>query len=169
MPRSTASPRAAPKRVRGGARTPSLPLLDELDQRIMTALRRDGREGNSAIAKRLGVTEGTVRQRIKKLLRSDMFRVVGLANPELMPEHQVCVVGLKVDESRQLETRAREVRRLPEVRSVSIVTGRYDLLVEVVVPSNRGLIQFLSGSLSSIRGIESSETFVLLQTYGKWL
>jgi Lrp/AsnC family transcriptional regulator for asnA, asnC and gidA len=143
--------------------------LDAVDRAIIEALRVDGRAGNSAIAGELGVAEGTVRQRIKKLLDAGVFRVAGLVNPEIMPEHQLCVIGLKVDETKQLEARAREVSQLPEVRSVAIVTGRYDLLVEVLVTSNQGLIRFLSESLAQITGITSSETFLLLKTYDKWI
>lgn len=143
--------------------------MDDLDARIMDALRVDGRATNSAIAQACGVTEGTVRQRIKRLLESGVFRVVGQANPEIMPDQQVCVLGLNVRESAQLEDRARAVAALPEVRSVAIVTGRYDLLVEVVVPSNQGLIHFLVDSLAGVAGIQSSETFLLLKTFDKWV
>lgn len=143
--------------------------LDELDRGILAALREDGRATNSAIAEQLGVVEGTVRARIKKLTDGELLRVRGVVNPEIMPEHQLCVIGLKVDESKQLEARARAVSELPEVRSVSIVTGRYDLLVEVIVDSNHGLIRFLSESLAEIPGITSSETFLLLKTFGKWV
>ena len=143
--------------------------VDELDRGIIAALREDGRASNSAIAERLGVVEGTVRLRVKKLLDAGLLRVFGLVNPEVMPEHQLCVIGLKVDESKQLEARARTVARLPEVRSVSIVTGRYDLLVEVLVASNHGLIRFLSDSLAQVPGITSSETFLLLKTFDKWV
>jgi Lrp/AsnC family transcriptional regulator for asnA, asnC and gidA len=143
--------------------------VDELDRGILAALREDGRATNSAIAEGLGVVEGTVRARIKKLLDSDLLRVSGLVNPEVMPDHQLCVIGLKVDESRQLEARARAVSELPEVRSVSIVTGRYDLLVELIVDSNHGLIRFITDSLATVPGITSSETFLLLKTFGKWV
>ena len=153
----------------GDKNAPPVPALDELDQGIMDALRADGRATNSAIAEALSVTEGTVRQRARKLLDSGVFRITGSANPEIMPEHQVCVLGLKVDESNRLEQRAREVAALPEVQSVAIVTGRYDLLVEVLVPSNHGLIGFLSGSLARVSGITSSETFLFLKTFDKWI
>jgi Lrp/AsnC family transcriptional regulator, regulator for asnA, asnC and gidA len=143
--------------------------LDALDRGIVEALRKDGRMNNSALAAELGVAEGTVRQRIKKLLDTGAFRVAGMLDPELLPDHQLCVIGLKVDESRQLEQRAHDVAALPEVRSVAIVTGRYDLLVEVLVSSNQGLIRFLSESLAEVPGITSSETFLLLKTYDKWV
>jgi Lrp/AsnC family transcriptional regulator for asnA, asnC and gidA len=143
--------------------------LDALDRGIIEALRKDGRMNNSAVAAELGVAEGTIRQRIKKLLDTGAFRVAGMLNPQILPDHQMCVIGLKVDESRHLELRARDVAALPEVRSVAIVTGRYDLLVEVLVSSNQGLIRFLSESLAEVSGITSSETFLLLKTYDKWV
>jgi Lrp/AsnC family transcriptional regulator for asnA, asnC and gidA len=143
--------------------------LDELDRGIIEALRKDGRVSNSAIAVQLGVAEGTIRQRMKKLLDSGALRVTGLVNPQILTGHQLCVIGLNIDESRHLEERARAVGELPEVRSVAIVTGRYDLLVEVLVSSNQGLIHFLSESLAEIPGITSSETFLLLKTYDKWV
>ena len=143
--------------------------LDELDRGIIEALRTDGRANNSLIASQLGVAEGTVRLRLRKLTEAGVVRVSAVVNPEIMPEHQLCMIGLKVEETRRLEAGAVEVSRLPEVRSVAIVTGRYDLLVEVLVDSNHGLIRFLSESLAKVSGIQSSETFLLLKTYDKWI
>ena len=146
-----------------------MPSIDQLDRGIMELLRQDGRMTNSEIANHLGVAEGTVRQRIRKLLDSGVFRIAGHANPDVMPDHQVCVIGLNVEESPELERCARAVSGLAEVRSVAIVTGRYDLLVEVVVPSNSGLVGFLTGPLAQVSGIRSTETFLLLKSLGKWI
>jgi Lrp/AsnC family transcriptional regulator for asnA, asnC and gidA len=143
--------------------------LDELDRDIIQALRLDGRTNNSTIAAQLGVAEGTVRQRVRKLSEAGVLRVSALVNPEVISEHQLCVIGLKVTESKHLEASAEAVSHLPEVRSVAIVTGRYDLIVEVLVDSNHGLIRFLSESLAVVQGIQSSETFLLLKTYDKWI
>ena len=143
--------------------------LDATDRGIIELLREDGRANNSVIAAKLGITEGTVRLRLRKLIDSGVFRMAALVNPENVPGHQRCVIGIKVQESRQLEARARDVSQLPEVRSVAIVTGRYDLLAEVLVVSNDGLIRFLSESLASVPGIQSSETFLLLKTFDKWI
>jgi Lrp/AsnC family transcriptional regulator, regulator for asnA, asnC and gidA len=143
--------------------------LDATDRGIIELLREDGRANNSAIAAKLGIAEGTVRLRLRKLLEAGVFRMSALVNPETIPGHQLCVIGMKVQESRQLEARARDVSQLPEVRSVAIVTGRYDLLAEVLVTSNDGLIRFLSESLAKVPGIQSSETFLLLKTFDKWI
>src|SRR6201999_3270230 len=116
--------------------------LDELDRGIIQALRADGRTNNSVIAAQLGIAEGTVRQRMKKLTDAGVVRISALVNPEIISEHQLCMVGLKLSESKRLESSAQEISALPEVRSVAIVTGRYDLLCEVLVDSNHGLIRF---------------------------
>jgi Lrp/AsnC family transcriptional regulator, regulator for asnA, asnC and gidA len=143
--------------------------LDEIDRGIVAALRADGRTNNSVIAARLGIAEGTVRQRMRKLTEAGVVRISALVNPEIISEHQLCMVGLKLSESKRLESAATEISQLPEVRSVAIVTGRYDLLCEVLVDSNHGLIRFLSESLAKVVGIESTETFLLLKTYDKWI
>jgi Lrp/AsnC family transcriptional regulator for asnA, asnC and gidA len=143
--------------------------LDEIDRGIVAALRADGRTNNSVIAARLGIAEGTVRQRMRKLTEAGVVRISALVNPEIISEHQLCMVGLKLSESKRLESAAAEISQLPEVRSVAIVTGRYDLLAEVLVDSNHGLIRFLSESLAKVVGIESTETFLLLKTYDKWI
>jgi Lrp/AsnC family transcriptional regulator for asnA, asnC and gidA len=143
--------------------------LDEIDRGIVAALREDGRTNNSVIAAQLGIAEGTVRQRMRKLTEAGIVRVSALVNPEIISEHQLCMIGLNLTESRRLEACAAEISKLPEVRSVAIVTGRYDLLAEVLVDSNHGLIRFLSESLAEVPGIESTETFLLLKTYDKWI
>ena len=143
--------------------------LDAIDRGIVEALREDGRTNNSVIAARLGIAEGTVRQRMRKLTEAGVVKISALVNPEIISEHQLCMIGIKVAESQRLEATAQSVSQLPEVRSVAIVTGRYDLLVELLVDSNHGLIRFLSESLAKVSGIQSSETFLLLKTYDKWI
>lgn len=143
--------------------------LDAIDRGIVEALREDGRTNNSVIAARLGIAEGTVRQRMRKLTEAGVVKISALVNPEIISEHQLCMIGVKVVESQRLEATAQAVSQLPEVRSVAIVTGRYDLLVELLVDSNHGLIRFLSESLAKVSGIQSSETFLLLKTYDKWI
>ena len=53
--------------------------------------------------------------------------------------------------------------------SVSILSGQYDLLMEVLVASNKGLIRFLTEELSAVEGLTRTETFLLLRSYNKWI
>jgi DNA-binding Lrp family transcriptional regulator len=48
-----------------------------------------------------------------------------------------------------------------------MISGRFDLLVEVLVHSNRGLVSFLTGDLAEIEGITRTKSFVLLKSFYK--
>ena len=145
------------------------PLIDPLDWEIIEQLRQSGRMSNSAIARELNVTEGTVRHRIKKLKESGVLKISGMVNPHYIDKDQLVLLGLNITESRELRKAFEKVRQLPEVRSTSITSGRFDLTVVVVVDGNRGLINFLTGSISTVKEIVSSESFVLLKTDNYWL
>lgn len=124
---------------------------------------------NSTIAEQLGVSEGTVRARLKRLKESGVLQVRALINPEVLANKQLVVIGLTVAEARWLDAKAQEVAALPGVLSVSIASGRYDLMVEVLTNSNRGLVTFLTEALASVEGIRSSESFIMLKSYKKFV
>lgn len=124
---------------------------------------------NSTVAKKLGLSEGTVRQRIKKLQAAGILRIKALRDPDVLEKQQLAIVAANVSQANLLDRKAKEIAELENVLSVSIVSGRYDLLIEVLVDSNKGLISFLTKSLSGIKAIASTETFVTLRSYNKWI
>ncbi len=143
--------------------------LDELDWKIVESLRKNGRDSNAEIARRLRVTEGTIRVRIKKLTDAGILRITGQVNPEFLVGHQVVMVGINVKESKSLEKTAHSIARLPNVNFAAITSGRYDILAQVIVESNKGIINFLTESLAKISTVSRTETFVLLKTYNCWV
>ena len=143
--------------------------LNKLDWEIIGELQKNGREPNSTIAKKLDVTEGTIRQRVKKLLEAGVLRVSGQLNPEFLEGHQMIVMGINIKESSRLEKTFDELSLLEEVHSVAITSGRYDLFIQVIVSNNLGVVNFLTKSMSKIDGISQTETFVLLKTKNYWL
>ena len=106
--------------------------LDDLDWRIVEILRKE-HVPNSTIARDLGLSEGAIRQRLKKLKDSGALKVKALINPDLLRDRVLAVVAVNVAESAQLENKAEEISALENVLSVNITTGRYDLLAEVLV------------------------------------
>ena len=143
--------------------------LNQLDWDIIRELQKNGREPNSSIAKKLEVTEGTIRQRVKKLLEAGVLRVSGQLNPEFLEGHQLILMGINVKESSHLEETFNELSKLEEVHSAAITSGRYDLFIQVIVSNNLGVIDFLTQSLAQIKGIMQTETFLLLKTKNHWL
>ena len=124
---------------------------------------------NITIAKKLGLSEGTIRQRIKRMQAAGILKIKALRDTNVLENQQLAIIAVNVEHSNQLDTKAREISELPEVLSVSIVSGRYDLLVEVLVDSNKGLVKFLTESLSQVDEISATESFVTLRSYNRWV
>ena len=142
--------------------------LDERDWEIIELL-RSGTISNSAVAKELGVSEGMIRQRIKRLRELGILSLRGLINPEILANRQVVWLGANVTESRLLAEKAEEISHLKDVLSVSIVSGRFDLIIELLLDSHHGLVDFLIDELSRVEGITRTESFVTLKTYSKFV
>ena len=141
---------------------------DKLDWKIINILSKK-HIPNSTIAKKLAVSEGTIRQRLKKLQNKGVLRIRALRDPNTLENQQLAVVAATLMEAKLLDRKAQEISKLENVLSVSIVSGRYDFLIEVLVESNRGIVKFLTEKLSTVEGISKTETFVILKSYQKWV
>ena len=141
---------------------------DEIDWAIINILRQ-GNESNNAVARRLGVSEGMVRRRIGRLKEAGILKIRALINPDVLAGQQLAMIAVSVAQTRLLDAKAAELAALEGVLSVSLAAGRYDLLVEVLVDSNTGLVCFLTEQLSSVDGISHTETFLLLKSYDKFV
>jgi Lrp/AsnC family transcriptional regulator for asnA, asnC and gidA len=141
---------------------------DKTDWDIINAL-SDGNMTNTDLARQLGVSESTVRQRVRRLQDAGILKIRALRDPNRLEAQQLALLGVCVAESRLLDTKAREIAALDHVLSASIVSGQYDVMLEVLVDSNRGLIRFLTEELSKVDGLTKTETFLTLRSYNKWV
>jgi Lrp/AsnC family transcriptional regulator, regulator for asnA, asnC and gidA len=141
---------------------------DQTDWKIISIL-KEGYVPNNTIARKLGVSEGTVRARLKRLKEAGILQIRALINPDVLENQQLVIVAIRVAESKLLERKAEELSKLSNVLSVSIASGRYDLIAEVLLDSNRGLVKFLTEELSTIEGILASESFIMLKSYQKYV
>jgi len=142
--------------------------MDILDRKILSCLGDDGRISNREIARRLGVSEGTVRQRLRKLSETGGLRIGAQIDIETVPGLFLAFVGVKLD-GRHLTECAAQIEELPSVLSTMIVTGRYDLMAVVLADSHQTLVDFVTNRLSHIDGVRDSETFVVLKNYSQWV
>lgn len=143
--------------------------MSKLNRQIIATLNQDGRVTNKDIAQQLDVSEGTVRNRIIKLLDSGQLKVTCLIHPDASPSKQLVLLGLNVAVSKDLNNKADEISRLEGVQSVHITTGCYDIILEAWLDAKFGLIKFLSEILSTVEGITSTESFLALKTINKWI
>ena len=142
--------------------------MDTIDTQIAYLLGLNGRLSNREIARRIGVTEGTVRQRLGRLIESGSLRIAAQANIESYPETYVAIVGVKID-GRRLNECAELIEKLPSVLTTMVVTGRYDIITVVLAPSRQTLVDFVTDQLSKIQGVRDSETYVVLKNFGQWI
>ena len=141
---------------------------DKIDWKIINILSKKYLP-NSTVAKKLDLSEGTIRQRVKKLQDAGILKIKALWDPDVLENQQLAIIVANVAQANLLDVKAREITKLKDVLSVSIVSGRYDILIDVLVDSNKGLIKFLTEQLSQVNGISTTESFVTLKSYNRWV
>jgi len=139
--------------------------LDEINIEIIRKLRK-GRESFAILAKELSLTENTVRSRVRKLESEGVLDFYGVIDPETIDRHQVMIIGVKLS-STDLFKKGEEFSCLRGVVKVSVVTGRYDLILEVLFNEKFGLPEFYTGELVKIEGVLSLETFVVYKGFNQ--
>jgi Lrp/AsnC family transcriptional regulator, regulator for asnA, asnC and gidA len=131
---------------------------------LYRALRR-GRRKFREIAEELDLAENTVRARFRKLEESGVLDVTAVVDPELLQGHLSALVGMKV-KSADLVSAGERISALRGVVSVRVVTGRYDLLVEVLLKDGFGLLEFFTGEVAKVNDVQDFETFVVYKSFG---
>ena len=136
--------------------------IDGIDQKIIKILSKDGRTPFAQIAKQLGVSTGMVRQRYQRLVHDGVLQIVAITNPLLMGFAIMAQIGVKADVKR-LEEIADEIAKFEEVVYLVLLTGSYDLHIEVVCRDKSHLLNFLTKKLHSVEGVKEAETFMYLR------
>jgi Lrp/AsnC family transcriptional regulator for asnA, asnC and gidA len=135
--------------------------MDELDMKIVEILQEDGRASNAGIARSVGVSEGTVRRRLKRLVQEDFIQVVALLDPSKMGFESQALVGVQVDPDK-IDRVADAIAELAEISWVAVTTGSYDVFAWATLPSAEALGIFLRTKVGTIPGVRRTETFVNL-------
>ena len=143
--------------------------MDELDSKIIRLLQGDGRGSNAKIAREVGVSEGTVRRRLRRLVEDDMIKVVAVPNLEQMGYGTAALVALQAEPGK-VDDVADALAAMEEAHYVAITTGAHDIFAWVGMESPEKLGTFLKSKVGSIPGVKKTETFVNLaikkRTYG---
>ncbi|MBW1730097.1 MAG: Lrp/AsnC family transcriptional regulator [Deltaproteobacteria bacterium] len=137
--------------------------MDETNIAIIKHL-REGRRSFRMIAQALGIAENTVRARANRLIEEGVLEIAGLVDPEALPRHSAVIVGVKL-KTMDLVKKGEEFSKLKGVVSVSVVTGRYDLMMVVLLNDDFGLLEFYTEEVSRIADVQSVETFVVYKSY----
>jgi Lrp/AsnC family transcriptional regulator for asnA, asnC and gidA len=137
--------------------------MDAVNISIIKEL-RDGRRSFKKVAESLGLAENTVRSRVNRLLEEGVLEISGLVDPEAIPGHRVVLVGVKLS-TMNLVQKGEEFSKLKGVVSVSVVTGRYDLILMVLLKDGFDLLDFYTKEVYRLKDVRSVETFVIYDSY----
>ncbi|HEY7801067.1 MAG TPA: Lrp/AsnC family transcriptional regulator [Dehalococcoidia bacterium] len=135
---------------------------DAVDQHIISILEENGRATNREIAESVGVSEGTVRNRIERLIRDDVLRIVGVTNPAKLGLNTAVVISIS-GQLAQITEIAEAIAATEAVVYVGYTTGNADIIALAFFPSNDELTDFMTQTLAGIPGIVKAETNIILK------
>jgi Lrp/AsnC family transcriptional regulator for asnA, asnC and gidA len=138
--------------------------LDEIDRAIVAHLQYDGRMPFTNIAAEVGISEGTVRRRVKRLVDDKVLQIVGIVEPQYLDWQAAAMIGVTV-QAGQVDAVADQIAHFAEVSYLFMASGGFDLFVEVYCRDTEHLVSFLSERLQQVAGVERTETFMILKTY----
>jgi DNA-binding Lrp family transcriptional regulator len=127
--------------------------LDELDYRILEILRENARTTNGAVASQVNLTEGAVRNRIKRLVRDGVIRKFTI---ETQPDQAEAMVLIKT-RTRASKEILRKIRRYAD--RLFETAGQYDVAAHLTAKEIR-IINETVDKLRSIDGVISTVTLV---------
>jgi Lrp/AsnC family transcriptional regulator for asnA, asnC and gidA len=141
----------------------SATTLDELDHRIIKLLTLDARVSNRQIAAQLGVTEGTIRGRVKRLEQENCIRLTAVTNGEFAGSPKVVLIGIKAAHG-ELKTVAQKIAAMVEIRCVIIMLGRYDILAIGLFTALEDIVDIANNRILALPGVRHVETSIAVKT-----
>jgi len=139
-------------------------MLDEKDRAIVSILQYDGRTPFTKIAEELNITEGSVRNRVKRLIETQKLKIVGIAQPEEMGWTEAGIIGINVQADRIMEV-ADAIAQLPEVSYLIQAAGEFDFFAEVYCKDREHFVSFLNNRLQKIPGVDRTQSFLILKMH----
>lgn len=136
--------------------------ITQIDSRIINLLQKDGRLSNTEIAKKLGISESTVRTRLKRLIDDEYIQIVAVSNPFKLGFEIAGDLYIHV-EMRKLDTVIKELKKIKELWYIVVTTGDTNLNAEFVVKTREDLNDLVYNKISKIDGIIRVESSVIMK------
>ena len=127
--------------------------LDELDLKIIERLGEDARVSNREIGREFGLTEGTIRSRLKRLLENKVIRVAAITNTKRLNNPFLAYLWIEADTAGDIESIAAMLAELPAIGFVATMLGRADVLAMTLVENGGQLTEFLHQTVDKIPGV----------------
>ncbi len=134
--------------------------IDDLDLKILGELSKDASISVPQLSKKININSSVVYSRIKRLVKRGLIkRFTIIINDEALGFNVKALTGITMD-SKLRDNVLDELFKIPEVREVAEVTGRFDILVTMIARSLDEMHQIISEKVGRIEGIQKTETFI---------
>jgi len=127
--------------------------LDAIDHKIIETLGVDARVSNREIGRALGLTEGTIRTRLKRLLDNRVIQVAAITNTGRLQNPMLAYLWVEADSAGDIEALARAMAALPEIGFVATMLGRAEVMAMTLVENSNVLTEFLHKTIDKIPGV----------------
>jgi len=136
-------------------------MLDELGQKIISELQEDARQSFREIGRKLKVSEGTVRNRVKGLVKSNALKISAIPNPEQLGLNFMCImcIQVKVGSAERVE---HLLIKNPNVYYLCGCTGNFDIIGIFVFHTPAEFDEFVKNVIANIPEINRTSTFVVM-------
>ena len=138
---------------------------DPVNRRIIARLQEDGRIPYSVIARELGTSEGTVRKRVNQMVAAKVLRIIAVADPVALGNEGYALVAMRLSAGADPRTVSQRFETFEEVTYILFAAGQYDLVVEVICETHRGLREFLLEHCYGQPDIATVEPMMALALY----
>ncbi len=138
---------------------------DSLNRQIVALLQQDGRTPFRTIAETLDVSEGTVRNRVNWMKQAGFLTIVAIVDPASISYRSDAMIGIKVAPGHTPASVADRLGECPNVVYILWVSGRFDLLIEVVFDAEDGLIDFMETFCYGDAAISSAEVMTGIKMF----
>ncbi len=141
--------------------------MDKTDQKILSELSKDSSISIPKLAKKINVNSSVVYSRIKRLMKKKLIErfTIEINNKELGYGVK-SLTGINMD-SKQRDNIIQELLKIPGVREVAEVTGRFDILVTMYAENLNEMYRIVSDNIGKIDGVVGSESFIEMKTRTK--
>lgn len=136
--------------------------IDELDYLILSELQQDGAMSLTVMAQKLGVSIGTVRNRMARLLEDKTIQIIGRIDPNKVGFHAYARIFISVKPAKYIKVVADKLSSLPEVSFLAMISGKFDLELNVQCRDNSHLLELME-QIQAIEGVYETETNMYLK------
>lgn len=145
----------------------NLQRFDELDMKILSELTKDASVSIPQLSKKLKINSSVLYSRIKRLMKRDLIKkFTVIINESQLGINIKATVGINRDPKLKEKIHS-ELLKIPEVRSLIEVTGRFDIILTVYSRTLEELHKIVIEKIGKIEGIQATETFVEMQRTDK--